>query len=219
MPRRVLMGEEAFARIFHDVEVLGVPIYMGMIRAIVAFETSQLGACAQHVADIVVQLRWVLGCYFNNMHDQVIAQTVWLSHIQGFQAWGIGHYDEQTQHWEKYDGLSGNQVLLFQALDAFLDIAQYLSPKDQMRNVPMRQRDFCHALRTHSFRRKLEGLQGNQSIDAVKAYLDEIVVKLRVSRSIYLTPRALTVRYSCFDQRIAQGQRHIYPSQHQKDSV
>jgi hypothetical protein len=30
----------------------------------------------------------------------------------------------------RYDGLSGNQVLLLQALDTFLGIEQYLSQKD-----------------------------------------------------------------------------------------
>lgn len=178
------MGEEAFARIFYDVEVLGAPIYLDMVQAIIAFARDDRTACARHVTGILAKLRPVLGSYFDNMHDQVIARSVWLSHIQGFQAWGIGHYDPNTAEWERFDGLSGNQVLLFQALDAFMGIEQYLSSRDQERNVPRRQRDFCHALRKHSFRAKLEALRGDQCVDGMCRDLDGVIVKLRVSMVI-----------------------------------
>ena len=184
MSQKHLMGEEAFARIFYEVELLGVPIYLSMVHSIIAFARGDRSACARHVDVIVSQLRLVLGSYFDNLHDKVIARSVWLSHIQGFQAWGIGSYDQATGDWEKFDGLSGNQVLLFQALDAFLGIEQYLSPRDQQRNVPRRQRGFCHALRKHSFREELLHLRGDPAVEEVIRNLDEIVVKLRVGMLI-----------------------------------
>jgi len=113
MSQKHLMSKEAFARIFHDVELLGVPIYLSMVHSIIAFAGEDRTACARHVAGIVSQLRLVLGSYFDNMHDKVIARSVWLSYIQGFQAWGIGTYDQAIGAWEQFDGLSGKQVLLF----------------------------------------------------------------------------------------------------------
>jgi hypothetical protein len=117
----------------------------------------------------------------DNLHDTIVARSVWLSRIQGFYAWGIGHYDEGTQDWDKFDGLSGNQVLLFHALDAFLGIEQYLSPRDQERNVPKRQREFCHALRRHSFRAILIETPHDADVVEILRNFDEILKRLRVS--------------------------------------
>jgi hypothetical protein len=181
MPQQVLSSEEAFARIFYDVETFGVPVYHDMVHAIVAFAEGDKGACARHVASITSQLRLVLGSYMDNLHDMIVARSVWLSRIQGFYAWGIGHYDEGTQDWDKFDGLSGNQVLLFQALDAFLAIEQYLSPRDQERNVSKRQREFCHALRRHSFRAILIETPHDADVVEILRNFDEILKRLRVS--------------------------------------
>ncbi|KAL6167069.1 hypothetical protein ACJQWK_06516 [Exserohilum turcicum] len=180
MATNVLAGEETFARIFYDVEVFGVPIYCDMVHAIVAFSRSDTAACAQHVANMTSQLRLVTGSYMENMHDKVIAQSVWLSKIQGFYGWGIGYFDADENAWEKFDGLSGNQVLLFQALDAFLGIDQYLSARDQERNVPRRQRDLCHALRKYSFRGVLSDGGEDENVHRILRDFDAILKRLRV---------------------------------------
>ena len=180
MAPEVLAGEEAFARIFYDVEVLSVPIYRDMVHAIVDFSRGDTAACAKHVANITSQLRLVTGSYMNNMHEKVISQSIWLSKIQGFYGWGIGHFDADENEWEKYDGLSGNQVLLFQALDAFLGIDQYLSPRDQERNVPRRQREVCHALRKHSFRGLLGDLEYDDNVAEILRNIEAILKRLRV---------------------------------------
>ena len=181
MSNLVMSGEEAFARIFYDVEMLGVPVYHDMVLAIVTFARGDKAACAKHIANITSQLRLVLGSYFDNMHEKMIARSVWLSRVQGFYAWGIGYYDEENDDWVKFDGLSGNQVLLFQALDAFLGIEQYLSPRDQERNVPARQRALCHMLAKHSFRRMLSEDTDDENEIQIISNLNEIVKRLRVS--------------------------------------
>lgn len=180
MAPEVLAAEVAFARIFYDIEVLGVPIYCDMIRAVITFSRGDTAACAKHVANVTSQLRFVMGTYMNNMHDKVIAQSIWLSRVQGFYGWGIGHFDADKNEWEKYDGLSGNQVLLFQALDAFLGIEQYLSPRDQDRNVPERQRELCYALRKHSFRSQLSDLVYDDNVAEISHSIDAILKRLRV---------------------------------------
>jgi hypothetical protein len=184
MSQQICDGEETFARIFYDVERFSVPLYRAMVLAIVAFDKGNTSVCANHVASIASQLKNVLGAYLDRTHHHVIAHSVWLPHVQGFYAGGIGHYNEETQEWEKYDGLSGNQVLLFQALDAFLGIDQYLSQLDQNRSVPRRQRDLCHVLRKYSFRGRLSELPGDDDEAATIRSMDDITKKLKVCDAI-----------------------------------
>ncbi|KAF1840882.1 uncharacterized protein K460DRAFT_410277 [Cucurbitaria berberidis CBS 394.84] len=183
----VTSSEETFARIFYNVEMLGVPVYHDMVLAIVTFARGEKAACARHVANITAQLRLVLGSYFDHMHDQKIARSVWLSHIQGFFAWGIGSYDDASGECIKFDGLSGNQALLFQALDAFLGIEQYLSPRDQERNVPARQRALCRALAKYSFRQMLSETSNDKNEAQIVHDFGEIVKRLRVFRAAHRT--------------------------------
>jgi hypothetical protein len=184
MASRVTSSKEAFFRIFYDLEVFGVPVYYDMAQAIITFARSDNVACTHHVESIASQMRVVLGIYMDNLHDKMIAHSVWLSKIQGFQAWGVGHYDTDTDTWDTFDGLSGNQVLLFQALDAFLGIEQYLPLRDMERNLPRRQRELCYALRKHSFRRALsETDKEDKGIADMLQNFEDILKRLRVSRS------------------------------------
>jgi hypothetical protein len=111
----------------------------------------------------------------------MIPLSIWLSYIQGFYACGTGYYDKEQGEWVKFDGLSGNQVVLFQALDAFLGIDQYLAPMNQERNVPRRQREFCHTLRKHSFRKALNSVSDNEDTVKVECSFAEILKRLQVS--------------------------------------
>ena len=56
----------------------------------------------------------------------------------------------------KYDGLSGNHVLFFQALDAFLGIDPYLTEENSVRYIPINQRHLSRTLKEHCFRNKLK---------------------------------------------------------------
>lgn len=152
-----------------------------MILAVIAYARGEMGACATHMESISSQLRNVLQSYYDRMHEQKIARSVWLPHVQGFFAWGVGYMDEASGEWVRFDGLSGNQVLLFQALDAFLGIEPYLSQRDRERNVPARQRALCSVFEKHSFRRQLDDAPQDDNADRIRAQFDEILKRLRVS--------------------------------------
>ncbi|KKY32254.1 hypothetical protein UCDDA912_g07795 [Diaporthe ampelina] len=146
-----------------------------------------MGVCAMHMESISAQLRNVLQSYYDRMHEQKIARSVWLPHVQGFFAWGVGHMDEASGEWIRFDGLSGNQVLLFQALDAFLGIEPYLSLRDRERNVPARQRALCSVFEKHSFRRQLNDTPQDADTDRIRAQFDEILKRLRLFRTVHKT--------------------------------
>lgn len=179
MPEIVTSAEEQFARIFFEVERLALPVYHDIVLSILTFARNDKASCARHMASISAQLRPILNTYYDRAHDKVISLSVWLSHVQGFYAWGAGRLNDQTGEWDKFDGLSGNQVLLFPVLDAFLGIEQYLSPRDQERNVPIRQRVFCRAIEKHSFRRKVESPNDEDEARILHEF-NEIIKRLRV---------------------------------------
>ncbi|KAI9151253.1 hypothetical protein HJFPF1_08452 [Paramyrothecium foliicola] len=179
LSEKVKSSEQAFVRILHDVEVLGLPIYHDMIRAIISFSRLDREGCVTHLTRINQQLRPLFNSYYSKVHDDVIAISVWLSHVQGFFGWGVGYIDADGA-WVKYDGLSGNQSLLFQALDAFLGIEPYLSDEDTIRNVPLRQRKLCDLFRKHSFRAQMEGLEKDDIDMRIKTEFDQIVKRMRV---------------------------------------
>ncbi|KAK7712259.1 hypothetical protein SLS63_012436 [Diaporthe eres] len=104
--------------------------------------------------ELEVNLRHLLLVFYENLHEQKISKSVWLSYIQGFQGWGVGRLIDGE--FVKYDGLSGNHVLVFQALDAFLGIEQYLTEENMLRYIPRNQRELCYAFRQHNIRQKLQ---------------------------------------------------------------
>ncbi|GAB1316971.1 Indoleamine 2,3-dioxygenase [Madurella fahalii] len=184
LPAVVTTSEEEFARIAHEMEHLAVPIYCDVVQAIMAFARGDRGACLAHARAITAQLRPALSSYYERVHDDKIARSVWLSRVQGFYAWGAGYENEASGEWEKFDGLSGNQVLLFQVLDAFLGLEPYLPREVLERNVPKLQRDFCEAVARHAFRHSL----GKEGVDGrIRDELTEIVKRLRLFRSAHRT--------------------------------
>lgn len=169
---------------FHEVEVLGLPVYHAVVSAVLAHARGDMVGCLVQARRVAAQLRPLLSSYYDRVHDAKIARSAWLSHVQGFYAWGLGLEEgggEERQGGKevvKFDGLSGNQVLLFQVLDAFLGIEPYLSEENLNRNVPEKQRVFCRAVERHSFRSRLgmDGVEGQ-----IRGELGEIVKRLRVS--------------------------------------
>lgn len=180
MPGAIVSAEEQFARIFYEVEQMALPVYKDIALAIIAWSRGDKAACAGRVAGISAQLRPILNSYYERLHDRVIPLSIWLSHVQGFFAWGAGRVDDASGEWDKFDGLSGNQILFFQVLDAFLGMEQYLSPRDQERNIPIRQRAFCKAVEKHSFRGELEGSQDEGDQQILREF-HEILKRLRAS--------------------------------------
>ncbi|RWA10104.1 hypothetical protein EKO27_g4999 [Xylaria grammica] len=177
----IKQAEDVFFRMFLDVEVSGFPIYHEMVLTIVAFEQGRKEASLKHLESITGQLRELLAIFYNNMKDTRISRTVWLSYVQGFQGWGVGRM--VNGEFDKFDGLSGNHVLFFQAVDAFLGLGRYLPDENMDRYIPVNQRNLCQAIKKHSIRDKL-----NDSEDsALKQEFLKIVNHMKVFRAAHRT--------------------------------
>jgi hypothetical protein len=150
------------------------PIYYEMIRAVISFEEKNKESCVIHLENITFRLRHLLRVFYENLKESRISHSVWLSYVQGFQGWGVGRMIDGE--FIKYDGLSGNHVLFFQALDAFLGMDRYLTDENMIRYIPANQRKLCIALKKHSFRNKLKE-HGDMKIEAE---IKTIVNHLRV---------------------------------------
>jgi len=155
LPLVVTSSEEEFARVLYEVEEFAVPIYYSIVKSIIAFTARDKRACLKHVKEVTAKLRPMLSSYYDRVHNAKIARSEWLSRIQGFHAWAAGRPNPTTGKWETFDGLSGNQVLAFQVVDAFLGLESYLPQDVQRCNVPELQREFCTVVSKHSFRHKL----------------------------------------------------------------
>jgi hypothetical protein len=171
--------ETKFDRRYLPAVSQSLPIFHNIVLSTLSFAHGNGPACAVQIQAIGDQLRLFLHEYYDKLHENVISRTVWLQHIQGFQGWGLG--EEKKGKWVKYDGLSGNQVLLFMALDAFLGLDAYLSKEAQERGVPLRQRMFCRILEKYSFRGRLAELRDPESEKKIEKEFQGIVKKLKVS--------------------------------------
>ena len=143
-------------------------------------------SCIKHLENIRQRLRPLLLIFFDNLTDSRISRSVWLSYIQGFQGWGVGRM--VNGEFMKYDGLSGNHVLFFQALDAFLGMDRYLPDDNHIKYIPVNQRELCLALRKHSFRDRLKGHEDSEIEEKMKA----IVYQLKVAFHILVVRKILT---------------------------
>ncbi|KAE8149661.1 hypothetical protein BDV25DRAFT_155887 [Aspergillus avenaceus] len=177
----ITSSEDAFFRLFYDLEVLAMPIYYDMIRAVVCFEENDTVSCLTHLQNITFRVRTLLKVFYDGLTASRVSKEVWLSYVQGFQGWGVGRMI--NGEYVKFDGLSGNHVLIFQALDAFLGIGRYLSDENMDRYIPGRQRDLCVALKKHSFRGKLKGPMDCQIEEEFK----KIVNHMKLFRSAHRT--------------------------------
>lgn len=102
--------------------------------------------------------------------------------MQGIHAWGLNSITSTSGEMTKHDGLSGNQLLAFQVLDAFIGLEPYLSATDLERSIPLRQRRLCQAFERHCFRHRLGELGDGTSEDerAIHTAFGDIVRRLRV---------------------------------------
>lgn len=151
-----------------------------MVHAVICFEKNEKVSCLRHVENITFRLRHLLRGFYENLTESRVSRSVWLSYVQGFQGWGVGRMVDGE--FIKYDGLSANQVLFFQALDAFLGMDRYLTDQSMNRYVPVKQRELCIALKKHSFRRTLQA----QSDMAIEHEVAKIVNHLRVRTGLSL---------------------------------
>jgi hypothetical protein len=147
-----------------------------MISAVVAFAENDRASCLDFLHSISSRLRGILGCYFDNMNDSQVSRTVWMSYVQGVEAWAAGRMI--SGEYVEYDGLSGNHVLFFQVIDAFLGMDRYLSARDFVRYVPARQRNLCNAMRKHSFCRQLDPERDAEIMDAFVTIVNQLKASL-----------------------------------------
>ena len=150
-----------------------------MVRAIIFFEENDRSSCIAHPQTISYRLRHLLLIFFDGLMDAHVSRSVCLNYIQGFQGWGFGRM--VNGEFAKCDGLSGNHVLFFQALDAFLSMDRYLTDKNMIRYISVNQRELCLAFKKYSFRNKITG-----QVDV------EIEVKVRTTANQLKVSFALT---------------------------
>ncbi|OXV07235.1 hypothetical protein Egran_05001 [Elaphomyces granulatus] len=169
-------AEYHFAHMFPVMEKLALPIYHDIVKSIISFEQGQRDKCLHFLKSINTQLRLPLKVFYDTLVDSKIPRSVWLSYVQGFQGWAAGEIIDGK--YVEYDGLSGNQLPLFQVVDAFIGLDRYLNEENVHRYMPLSQRKLTTSLRQHSFRRKAKE-DGDSEIEAEML---KIVKQLRVFR-------------------------------------
>ncbi|KAK6209348.1 hypothetical protein LQW54_006335 [Pestalotiopsis sp. IQ-011] len=175
----ITSSEDAFSRMFYDMEVMAKPIYCDMVVAILSFEDGDRVRSLRHLERVTVNLREMLGIFYEKLSERHISHKAWLSYVQGFQAWGVGRVIDGE--YVKSDGLSGNHVLVFQALDAFLGMKPFLSDDVSSKYIPGNQRRLSTSLRDSGFRDKVNAA-GDESL---KAEMSKIANHLRVFRAAH----------------------------------
>lgn len=190
-------SEDKFFWLFYDVEVKvspspvsqlwrrhqlkrpkALPIYHAMVRAIIDFERGDKQSCLKNVKRVAVDQRSLMMTFYENLHDSKISRKIWLSYIQSFQGWGAGRMINGKL--VKYDGLSGNHVLVFQAIDAFLGLERYLTDENMDRYIPVNQRNFCLSLKKHCIRAKLgDGAEDRAIADEISKVVNQMRVRTK----------------------------------------
>ncbi|KAF7589838.1 hypothetical protein BBP40_003596 [Aspergillus hancockii] len=193
MSEKFATSEDAFFRLFYDLEVLALPIYYDIVCAIIYFEEHDNVSCLAHLQNITFRLRPLLRILYDGLTASRVSGEDWLSYIQGFQGWGVGRMI--NGQYVKYDGWSGNYVLV-SALDAFLGLDWYLSDENTDCYIPARQRDLCVTFKKYSFRHKFRGPIDRQIEDEFKKMMNHMKANLGTRIMPYLeqpAPERLTM--------------------------
>lgn len=114
---------------------------------------------------------------YDKMTDPQVARKIWARNIVGIHGWGLTleTHDPPTVH----GGLSGSQILLFLAVDAFLGIERYHTDSQLKMQISQNLREVAASFRRHSFRRLLS--EKSPDDIAIGKALDQMVKQLRVS--------------------------------------
>ncbi|KAJ5457278.1 hypothetical protein N7530_012552 [Penicillium desertorum] len=177
----IVSSEEAFFRMFYDIEDLARIVYIDMVDAIVAFEENRKADSLRCLQQLKPKLDKIYQLFYDGLVDAKISRKVWLSYCQGFQGWGVGRVIDGRH--VKYDGLSGNHALIFQAIDAFFGMERYLIDENMVRYIPVRQREFTSVLRRHSIRAQIK----KGECEEIQAEISKLVQAMRVFRAAHRT--------------------------------
>ncbi|PVH95137.1 hypothetical protein DM02DRAFT_691368 [Periconia macrospinosa] len=171
--------EDAFFRMFYDVEVIAYPMYQDMVSANIAFEQGNKKECLKHMQDINIRLRELLKVFYQNLVESRVAKGMWLRYCQGFQAWGAGRMVDGE--YVEFDGVSGSHNLCFMVLDAFLGMKSYMNEQNLCRYIPRNQRLMVATFRKHSFFDKLHADNDQE----ISHQFGKIIQHLKVFRSAH----------------------------------
>lgn len=158
-----------------------------MTKAIAFFRQGDLSACASSLSSINDVFEQVLARYLDVMNDAKIPRALWMRYAQGFQAWACGEIVDGE--YVEYDGLSGNQLLVFQAVDAFLGLESYLSDKDLQRYIPAAQRAFVTSLRTHNLRQDIDSGEDVTLKNEINKMVKTMKVRTILSSLVHVSRR------------------------------
>jgi hypothetical protein len=175
----ITTAEYLFAHIFPAIEKEALSIYTCVVSSIAHYEQGERDACLSDLQHLVENLRVPMKMYYDTMVNSKIDRRIWLSHVQGFQGWAAG--EVVNGEYIEYDGLSGNQLLLYHVVDAFLGLDNYLPAESRLRYIPASQRAFVDSVRAHSFRSKAQSLADGE----IEALMREIVRQMLVFRTAH----------------------------------
>lgn len=114
---------------------------------------------------------------YEKMNDPHVSRTIWVRHVSGIHSWGLTLETDDPP--VEYGGLSGSQILLFLAVDAFLGIDRYHSDDELKMHISRNMRDVAATIRRYSFRKLLS--EKSKDDIAIGKALDGMVKQLRVS--------------------------------------
>ncbi|KAJ8067631.1 hypothetical protein OCU04_003240 [Sclerotinia nivalis] len=181
MDELIQSAEYHFGHVFPHIEREALPIYHMVTKAIQQFSNGDRFGTLQSLKGINKELRIPLKTYYETMHESKISRKVWMHYAQGFQGWAAGDFDPITGEYTEYDGLSGNQLLLPQIMDAFLGLDRYLNEENTQRYMPNLQRKFRETIAEHSFRNEAK----KNGDDDIENEMNNIVKQMRVFRTAH----------------------------------
>lgn len=176
---QVTATENAFFRIFYDVEVMAYPMYQNMVGANAAYEQGDKAKCLKHMEEINGQLRELLKVFYQNLTESRVNKSVWLGYCQSFQAWGAGRMI--NGEFVEFDGVSGSHNLCFMVIDAFIGMKNYMSDENRNRYIPANQRNMIETFKKYSIFEKLNGDADKE----ISGEFNKIINHLKVFRSAH----------------------------------
>ncbi|RAL64346.1 hypothetical protein DID88_001822 [Monilinia fructigena] len=156
MDELIQSAEYHFGHVFPHIEKEALPIYHMVTKAIQQYSNGDRTGTLQSLKEINKELRTPLKTYYETMHESKISRKVWMHYAQGFQGWAAGDINPATGKYTEYDGLSGNQLLLPQIMDAFLGLDSFRNKaikngdddiENEMNNIVKQMRVFRTAHR------------------------------------------------------------------------
>lgn len=181
MSEIIQSAEYHFGHVFPAIEEQALPIYHLVTKAMQQHSVGDRTGLLETLRQMNLEIRRPLKTYYETMVETKISRNVWMHYAQGFQGWAAGTIDPVTGEYTEYDGLSGNQLLFPQIVDAFLGLDRYLTEENTIRYMPKRQQIFRDVVREHSFRQAAKDAGDLQ----IEEEMNNIVKQMRVFRTAH----------------------------------